>query len=338
MIGWYVHHQGRGHLARMEAVAAHLTTPVTGLSTLPAPEGWAHRWVQLPRDDDPMPGPADDVDANGVLHWAPLRHRGVGERAATITAWLARARPRLVVTDVSVETALLVRLCGVPVVVVTLPGDRTDRAHRAAHDLAAGLLAPWPEGSHDAAWPAAWRAKARFVGGLSRFDGAPRAVPSLGRSTRRAVVLWGAGGRETTDAALESARAATPGWDWSVFSPEHPSPDLWGDLCSADVVVTHAGQNAVADVAAARAPAVVVAQPRPFDEQVATAAAVARLRIAEGHPAWPETAQWPDLLERAVRRGGDGWARWSTGRGAQDAAAWLDDLAGEPEPAGGSLP
>ena len=48
---------------------------------------------------------------------------------------------------------------------------------------------------------------------------------------------------------------------------------------------------------------------------------------ASGQPIDPETRR--DALERAVRRGGDGWARWSTGSGAQDAAAWLDDLAGD---------
>lgn len=332
MIGWYVHHQGRGHLTRMQAVARHLGSPVTGLSTLPPPEGWEHRWVQLPRDDTALPGPHTDVDANGVLHWAPLQHRGVGDRAAAITAWVARTRPRLVVTDVSVETALLVRLCGVPVVVVALPGDRTDRAHRTAYDLAEGLLAPWPEGAHDTDWPAAWRAKTHFVGGLSRFDGAPRPLPGTGRATRRALLLWGGGGRDTPAHAVDAAREATPGWEWSECSPEHPSADLWGDLCSADVVVTHAGQNAVADVAAARAAAVVIAQRRPFDEQAATAGAVGRLRLAEGRTSWPETQEWPDVLEHAVRRGGRGWSRWSTGRGAQEAAARLDALVGSTDP------
>ncbi len=331
MIGYYVHHQGRGHLTRMQSVAEHLGSPVTGLSTLPPPDGWSGPWVRLPRDDEPMPGAADDLDAHGTLHWVPLRHRGVGDRAAAITGWVARARPRLVVTDVSVEAALLVRLCGVPVVVVALPGHRTDPAHRLAYDLATGLLAPWPEGAHDADWPEAWRAKARFVGGLSRFDGAPRDRPATGRDGRRALVVWGAGGRDTAAGAVDSARAATPGWDWTECSPDRPSPDLWRDLCSADVVVTHAGQNAVADVAAARAAAVVVAQRRPFDEQEATAAAVRRMRVADGRASWPQDHEWPGILEQAAARGGAGWARWSTGRGAQDAAAWLDSLAREPD-------
>ena len=124
-----------------------------------------------------------------------------------------------------------------------------------------------------------------------------------------------------------TARAATPGWHWVERGPDSPSPDLWSDLAAADVVITHGGQNAVAEVAAARRPAVVVAQPRPFDEQVATARAVDRLGAAVGLDAWPEATTWPTLLDRALRRGGDGWRVWSTGHGAESAASRLDALA-----------
>lgn len=326
MIGWYVHHQGAGHLARLEAIAAHLRTPVTGLSTLPAPPGWEDRWVRLARDDDPAPGTGDDVDAHGVLHWAPTHHDGLADRMGAVAAWIARDRPRLLVVDVSVEVALLARLCGVPVVVVALPGVRTDRAHRAAHELAVALLAPWPEGANGGDWPPPWRAKTWAVGGLSRFDGRARPTATDGSRRRTVLVVWGAGGRDTGDEAVQAAREATPGWRWVERSPDRPSADLWADLCAADVVVTHAGQNAVADVAAARAPAVVIAQRRPFEEQDATVRALARLDVAEGRTQWPAADEWPALLEAATRRGGDGWSRWSSGHGAEDAAARIDAL------------
>ena len=40
MIGYYVHHQGNGHLHRAMTVAPHLPEPVTGFSSLPRPESW----------------------------------------------------------------------------------------------------------------------------------------------------------------------------------------------------------------------------------------------------------------------------------------------------------
>ncbi|GAA2160439.1 glycosyltransferase [Pedococcus bigeumensis] len=329
MIGYYAHHQGSGHLTRLQSIAGALDEPVWGLSSAPAPEGWGSGWTQLARDDDPDPEHlvrSGDPTAHGALHWVPRGHSGLARRAAEITAWVVEQQPRLVVVDVSVEVALLVRLAGVPTVVVAMPGDRRDRAHRLAYDTADALLAPWPRGTHDTAWPREWTAKAWFVGGISRFDhltpGQPAPSPrSQGGSV---LVLWGAGGRNTSAAELEAAKAATPSWTWVERSPGVPSDiPLWDELQRADVVVTHAGQNAVAEVAAARRPAVVVAQPRPFDEQVATARQLEAHEVAVGCESWPAADAWPGLLRHAVERGGAGWARWSTGQGASVAAAHL---------------
>jgi hypothetical protein len=228
-----------------------------------------------------------------------------------------------------VEATALLRLSGVPVVVVAMPGERTDRAHSLAYDLADALLAPWPVEAHAGDWNPDRRARLWAVGGISRFDGRvpPSRRTSVGQATRRVLVLWGGGGRSTSARDVAEARAATPGWEWVERGPDSPSPDLWSELATADVVVTHGGQNAVAEVAAARRPAVVVAQPRPFDEQVATAAAVDRLGVGVGVPTWPHASAWPGLLERALDRGGERWRRWSTGHGAASAAARLDELA-----------
>ncbi len=145
-------------------------------------------------------------------------------------------------------------------------------------------------------------------------------------------MLWGAGGRATSAADVDAARRATPGWEWVERDPASRG-SLWAALADADVVVTHGGQNAVAEVAAARRPAVVVAQPRPFGEQVATARAVEELGAAVGLVRWPMAAQWPGLLERAAAAGGDGWERWSSGHGAVTAAHHLDALASSVRPA-----
>jgi hypothetical protein len=334
VIGYYAHHQGSGHVTRLQSIAAHLREPVWGLSSLPAPVGWSQPWTRLARDDTPSPSAAastGDVTAGGVLHWAPPLHDGLSARMAQLAGWVAQQRPRLLVVDVSVEVALLARLCGVPTVVVALPGTRLDRPHRLAYDSAEALLAPWPDGVHTRDWPPSWRRKVWCVGGISRFDAQPPAPVRLGSRghPRQVLVLWGSGGRSADSGAVAAARAATPNWDWLERDPAScPSADLWTELCAADVVVTHAGQNAVAEVAAARRPAVVVAQDRPFGEQEATAAAVSRLGAAVGVERWPHAAEWPALLERAVSLGGAGWSRWSSGDGARRAASHLDALAG----------
>jgi hypothetical protein len=343
VIAYYVHHHGSGHVHRAAAVAAATRTPVVGLSSRPAPDGWAGDWVELPLDSDGSGtdgpdtdggDPPADVTAGGVLHWAPRRHPGLNARMRRIGAVLAQAD--LVVVDVSVEVALLARLHGVPVVVVAQPGDRLDRPHRLAYDLAERLVAPWPERPAPG-WPDAWTAKTVHVGAVSRFDGRP--PPPAPGAGRRVLVAWGSGGLDVGPAELRAAAAATPGWRWDVIGPGVPvgpdpanltgsgwAADVWPRLCAADVVVTHAGQNALAEVAAARRPAVVVPQDRPHGEQHATADALARAGIAVPVGRWPAAANWPAVLDTAARRGGTAWERWSGGDGAARVAAVLDDL------------
>jgi hypothetical protein len=333
-----VHHHGSGHAHRAAAIARALRTPVVGLSSRPAPAGWPGEWVLLPRDDDGTPA---DPTAGGVLHWAPLHHAGLRDRAAAVSAVLARGDVRLLVADVSVEVCLLARLHGVPVAVMAQPGDRTDRTHRLAYDLAATLLAPWPDTPRPDGWPDHWRAKTVHLGAFSRFDGRRPAVGGVGR----VLVLWGGGGLDVTNAQVREAAAATADRVWEVAgAPADPAgdppnlyrlgwvEDVWGALGRAGVVVTHAGQNALAEIAVARRPAVVVPQERPHAEQVATARVLDGSGLAAVAPTWPAGSAWPALLAKAERLGGDGWATWSTGAGASRAAAELDALAGAGEP------
>jgi hypothetical protein len=327
MIGYYVHHQGRGHLHRAGCVARHTVQPVTGLSSLPRPADWRGPWVRLPLDTGGTPR---DVEAGGRLHWAPVGHDGYRSRMGMVAEWITRERPSLLVSDVSVEIAGLGRLMGVPVVVAAMRGERLDPAHVLAYDLALGLLAPWPAALPEPGWPGYWYAKTLHAGAFSRHDGRPRLTGALRSDGRRRVlVMLGAGGDDVDEARLAEARRSAPDWEWTVLGGSAGwSADPWPLLCAADVVVTHAGQNALAECAAARRPAVVIPQDRPFGEQRATGRALAEGGVALVRPAWPAGPQWPGVLAEAVRLGGAGWARWSHGDGARRAASFLDRLAG----------
>lgn len=322
MIGWYVHHQGRGHLTRATTVAPHLAEPVTVLSSLPEPSDSVFAdWVRLRRDDDLED--ATDPTAHGVLHWAPYGSSGLAARTAQISAWVSTARPRLIVVDVSVEVTLLARLCGVPVVVVAGPGDRADAPHQTAYAVADRIVAAWPREVYDPSFLHPHSDRTVYVGAISRFDGRDRPT-GTGSDV---LVLSGAGGGEQTSADVARADAASrltwtgvglPGSVWVE--------DVWPQLRAASVVVTHGGQNALADISAARRPAVVVPQVRPFAEQSRVAAALHSNGLAVTLPGWPEAGEWDTIIDRTLSLGGHGWCRWSTGHGAQAAAEAIESV------------
>lgn len=324
MIGYYVHHHGGGHLARARCIAAASREPVVVLSSLappPDPDGFAG-WVQLSRDDS-SGGRAHT--AGGALHWAPLGVAGYAERMHQLSEWIRSAGPRLVVVDVSVEVAALIRLLGVAVVVVAGPGERVDDPHQVAYRLADHIIAPWPDAVYRPRFLAAFGGKVSYVGAMSRFDAEPVA-PAPG--TNRVLALFGRGGSGVSQADVDAASRMTAGWSWRSFgAADMPwSSDLWPELMSSDVVVCHGGQNILAEVAAARRPALVVPQPRPFDEQDATAAALEESDIAKVLRGWPAPSDWSRLLPEAVQLGGHGWKRWSDGAGAARAAAVIDTV------------
>lgn len=329
VIGYYVHHQGSGHAHRALSISRSSRLPITGLSSAPPPHGWAGDWVRLADDAG---GDARQVTAGGRLHYVPERHPGLRDRMSTVADWIRRTDPALLVADVSVEVALLARLHGVSVVTMAMPGQRDDPAHRLGYDIAESIAAPWPAAA-GALWSAtpADLAKACYLGAISRFSPARADRPPARTDwpRRQVVVLNGTGGAGPTPTDIARAAAATPGWDWIHLDRAHGFwvEDPWPVLCSAAVVVSHAGQNAVAEIAAARRPAVVIPQPRPFAEQQTMAAALTALQLpALVRPCWPEPAAWPELLAAAAALDGAAWSRWNDGLGADRAAELLARL------------
>jgi hypothetical protein len=326
MIGYYVHHQGRGHLSRAMAIARALPEPVTVLSTLEPSPQWSGPWVELPGDtDDPAPS---DPDAGGRLHWAPLRSAGLRRRMTAIASWIGSAQPSAMVVDVSVEVAVLCRLLGAPVVTIAMPGARRDAAHALGFGVSTAIVAAWPEGAAalDAGLPEDVRGRVRRVGPISRFT----TPPDESEVSRRTVlVLSGGGGDDFTPELVDAARRSTPGWSWSHIGGRSGwwSDDPWSLIRSAEVIVTHAGENAIAEVSAARRPAVVIPQRRPHEEQAATARALLAGRCPVTVLRRFPVEDWAGILERTAGKDGGDWLGWNDGEGARRAAAIIRDVA-----------
>jgi hypothetical protein len=327
MIGYYIHHHGSGHLNRAISICARLRHPVVALTSLDIPSPHPFNTVlALPREDaDARPA---DRSANGALHWAPLHDDGFTTRMAVIAQWIAQARPAAVVVDVSVEVAMFVRLLGVPVIVMAMPGERTDPPHVLAHQIADRIVATWPQELYEPKWLQAHTDRTSYVGGISRFE--DQSVPQPTRDRAPTVlVLTGTGGCDFDQATVDATAAQTPEITWTTLGLRSgpKTPDPWPEICAADVVVTHAGQNCVADVAAARRPAIVLPQSRPYDEQHATAETLRRSGLAAVIRGWPDPSAWRCLIKQARAADPRKWERWRTTGATARAAEAIETTA-----------
>lgn len=327
MIGYYVHHQGFGHLARATSIGERLAEPVTVLTSRAVPE--PHPFtdiVVLPRDDD-----GDDPcepTAHGTLHWSPHLDAGYGTRMAAIAQWVREARPAAFVVDVSVEVAVFVRLLGVPVVVMAQPGNRTDPPHQLMHKMADQIIAPWPARLREPDWLAPYRVKTAYVGGISRFDGRSRDAVDADCATD-VLLLGGAEGLGVGRGEIEQSLAGSSAVAWRSLGGAGSdwTADPWPHLIAADVVITHAGQNCIADLAVAARPTIVIPQSRPHDEQIDTAEVLRRHRMTVVAPQWPAPDQWPALLGEAKSLDTTRWELWEARGAAGRAAAAIHDVA-----------
>lgn len=330
MIGYYAHHHGVGHITRANAIARSMSEPMTVLSShRRPPDHAAADWIVLPldTDDEISDAGATDVTAGGVLHWAPHDVDGLTDRMATVAAWVSREKPSAVVVDVSVEIAMFLRLMGIRVIVMAVPGERADPVHGLAYRVAAHIVAPWSDSVYRPSWLRPYAAKTSYVGSISRFAGRER---STAISTPTVVVLGAAGGTSLTPETVASWSSIDDRYEFRALGIAGGEwvADVWPVLCSAALVVTHAGQNAIADVAAAGAAAIVVPQARPFDEQSATGRALAEGRFAEVMYTWPRDDQWRAVADRARTLGGERWSALRT-EGAPDRAAQAIELAAQ---------
>ena len=328
-IGYFVHHQGRGHAERCAAVINALpeSQPVTVFCAKPDIFPVFTRPVEvIPLPSLFEPSGKEDIHdttaAPDTVHCAPLGWPGIRRAMAQLSGWFDTANPVLMISDVSAEVAQLARLCSVPHVKVLQHGLRRDPGHQAAYDGAVGLLCPGAEALAQPDWPEQHRAKTHFAGGLGvdvqRPDAARRkaARDALGVATdqRLVVVMSGGGGTGFASAPFGIAALAMPetafitigqmARDCHATEPANLQHHGWVDnaadyLEAADMVVASTGNTTCHQILAAETPWLAVPEWRYFDEQVEKAKALARAGAAHHLPSFPASAgQWRAAIQQ----------------------------------------
>ena len=319
-IGYFVHHQGRGHAERAAAIA-NAIAPAKKVTLFCArtdifPElrdgVEIHPLPSLFEQDRPAPPGLASLETPETLHCVPVGWAQITHAVATLVTWFDIARPALFITDVSAELAQLARIASVPHMAVLQHGMRDDPGHLAAYRCAAALLAPYAEALDQLDEPAWKRAKTIHAPGvgidLSKLGEKAAARRKLGLADAReyVVVVGGGGGRGLPTAPLTIGARAEPESQWvtlgRVESEWHETPPAnlshlgWVDnvedwISAADRIVSTAGNTTVHLVTAAARPWIVVPEWRYFAEQVCKAEALDRAGAAVHAPLWPSSAQ-----------------------------------------------
>lgn len=311
-IGYYVHHQGQGHLDRALLLADALDGRITLLGTGLAGRTRHHACIDLP--DDRIHGDFSGLDGNmpgsRALHYAPIGHAGIAARIAKVAAWIAAARPGLFIADVSVEMAMLARLASVPLLYVRLAGRRIDPPHLEAFRGARALLVPYDARLDDPDQSDWVRAKSVYMPGLCE-----RPVRVARKDRQMLVVLGRGSGRPFDVGPLAAMAIALPEWRIRVLGDVAVTDLLpanlvcagWVDTVAqetgeASLVVGAAGDGLVNLVLASRTPFVCIPEPRAYDEQVMKARALEQEGAAIVCRRWPESGQWPAIVAAALER------------------------------------
>ncbi|SDF66233.1 Glycosyltransferase family 28 C-terminal domain-containing protein [Pedobacter terrae] len=282
--------------------------------------------------DTPNQQDRDFMDQNlEGLHYAPLNVSGQLERVNKITSFLASHPKLLFVIDVSVEIAMLSRLCGVPTIVIRQHGLRDDLPHQICYRNAAGLLAPF-DLQMSGPGPEWVNEKTFYTGGFSRF--APSADTS-DVSKKQVAVLIGRGGTSINGQFLDYLSSQCPQWTFHVvgdsqhlshihnlqFHGELSDPQAILTECS--IVIGNAGHNTVMECASLNKRFIAIAEERPFEEQEEKARIIQKLALAV-HVSASEIfdLDWKVILENLVTTHPN-WSGFISSDAAERAADYL---------------
>lgn len=356
-IGYFVHHQGRGHAERAASIVNALPPerPVVLFSARGDifPKLADHVEVRtipslFEATGDEAPGLAN-LRTPATLHCAPVGWASITHAIAMIAQWFDTARPALFVTDVSAELAQLARIASVPCVSVLQHGTRDDPGHMAAYEAALGILAPYAEALEQPGRPDWMREKTHYAPGvgidIAAVPGKREARVRLGLPLDAEIVLVvaGDGGTGTPATPLTLGARAEPDtlWltigavetEWHATAPGNLRHLGWVDtpalhIAAADRVVSSAGNTTVHMIAAIGRPWIVVPQWRYFDEQIWKARVLGEAGAAATLEHWPShAAAWIAAWERARALDPARQHALVDAHAPQDTARWLETLA-----------
>lgn len=308
---YYAHDHGSGHL-RHAANFARLgpceTTVVSGARTIGNAD---FDFIQLP--DDKVAN--HQQSSTSPFHYTPTSQRSIRERFSALHQVLDDVNPDLVVCDVSAEVVAFATLCGYPVLLRRMHGERSDQAHANAYATAKHLLAYFSKALRQRdPWSLALDTRTTFAGMLPVLDETNLAKrnPDNPRTGLKVVVQTSMGGEGLSLSGLQLAAEQLPSASWMVIGKTtdetiNPRISVLGfvddpleAMRAADLIITAAGHNALVSAVQSGVPVILFPEKRPFDEQLLLAQSVERETDGAVPVIYDWLQDWPVLITRAM--------------------------------------
>ena len=279
MIGYYAHSHGIGHstYANLFYKSAPDTTCIFTDSRYP----FATTDDVVLLDNENPDGTQLDRDIYlepDHLHYAPVGMSKITNRNRRILQGVLERGVRLMIIDVSVEMASLMRVSSVPYAYVRLMGKRDDLAHLGAYQGALFLLAYFPKELESANTPEWIVDKTVYLGFLTdkknvSADGIPK-VPS-----NYALYMQGFGGQDDCPDLMERIARHIYPRTLVTIGPTQPTAPIsnridYGRVTNVhpfisgcDFVLASCGMNTVTEILMHRKKYLMYPQKRPYREQ-----------------------------------------------------------------------
>lgn len=331
-IGYYVHHIGDGHRQRAIAIAKNYPKFFTLIGTNLKNRVENLNYLNLLNDICEK-----NKSINSHLestHYTPYNEYSITHRMRLIADWIDDNKPALIVSDVSVEVAMLARLFATPTIYVRLHGDRSDTAHMDAFLAAEALLCPFAE-ELELQQTAEWvKEKSYYFANLTSSINSNNIMEE-----NNILVLLGAGGNEFTYKHLLLLASELPLWNINVLGTidkPHCNKSLtnlhllgWKNnyisyIQKASVIIGSAGDGVVSNILNFKKPYICVPQKRPFNEQLEKAKMLSNLGIDVISDL--NFVDWKKLIASTIEKGNI-ISKIDDNLTAQDAADFLVNIA-----------
>ncbi|NJC26635.1 hypothetical protein [Neolewinella antarctica] len=288
-LAYYAHYYGSGHCRYADFAASVVPNGIPVFSSRDFDFRYANPVIRIPDEEfDHALREHHLITLPNYLHYSPVGVDKVRQRSLQILQTVEELDVELVIVDISVEVAALLRASSVPYLYVRLFGDRRDVAHEEAFRGAMGLIAYFPEALESESTPDWVRKKTVYIG----FKPSPTKPSQLAEEPNlpadAILFVRGFGAAEELEGALARVQRifperpligigdfspmATALLDWSLGVVQ----DITPYLRQASVVVAACGSNLTAEVLRAGKPFVPVPCQRPYREQVEIAEALYR--------------------------------------------------------------